>query len=98
MVLPLPYIKFYIEIWSFGMLASFLCHKLHGITSHNTAISVITAMRTSYIKISVFVIHSVHYTAITPTSVYGKRMPFVTHKTPNPNRAHMEALVRESYK
>jgi len=98
MVLLLSYIKFYIEVWSFGMLQSFLCHKLHGITSHNTAVSVITAMRTSYIKISVFVIHSVHGTLITPTSVYGKRMKFSIHKTQNPNRTHMEALVGESHK
>ena len=88
MVLLLSYIKFCIEIWSLGMLASYLCHKLHGITSHNTAVSVITAMRTSYIKISLFVMHSVHGTVITPTSVYGKRMQFFIHRTPNPNRAH----------
>jgi hypothetical protein len=56
-------------------------------------------MRTSYIKISVFVIHSVRGTVITPTSVYGKRMKFSIHKTPNPNRTHMEeALVGESHK
>jgi len=45
-------------------------------------------MRTSYIKISVFVIHSVRNTVITPVSVYGKRMQFAIHKTPNPNRAN----------
>jgi hypothetical protein len=98
MVLLLSYIKFCIEIWSFGILASYLCLKLHGITSNNTAVSVITATSTSDIKISLLVIHSEHGTVITATSLYGKRMQFAIQKTPNSNRAHMEALVGESHK